>query len=304
MNERAFLDTIETLPAGRYVAAVSGGVDSAVLLDVIAKNPDLEVVVAHVDHGIREDSADDARFVEGLAGKYNLPFFVKTLGLGANASEETARKHRYAFLRYVQSREGAAGIITAHHADDVLETAMLNMQRGTGWRGLASLRSGGEVFRPLLQIRKQEIIEYALANRLEFVQDATNLSDAYARNRIRQQIMPLVNVQPDVRATFDRLLRAQRELRDTIETEVQDLTKLLISESGLDLANLRHLPAEVATEVLRLFYSAHNVRQTRPQIIRALQFLAKATRSQSFSLDAQHFLYVTAEKLVVVTTKN
>src|SRR5438445_4950610 len=112
---------------GSYAVAVSGGVDSVVLLDILAKRDDLELAVAHFDHGIREDSVEDRHFVEGLAKNYGLPFIYEEGSLGPKSSEAEAREARYKFLRQAQKKAGAKAIITAHHQDDLLETAILNM---------------------------------------------------------------------------------------------------------------------------------------------------------------------------------
>jgi tRNA(Ile)-lysidine synthase len=115
---------------GKYVVAVSGGVDSVVLLDHLAGHPEYELVVAHFDHGIRDDSREDEAFVRSLAEKYNVPFESKREDLGKQASEELARDRRYAFLRSVAGKHNAQ-IITAHHADDAVETIAINLLRGT-----------------------------------------------------------------------------------------------------------------------------------------------------------------------------
>src|SRR3989344_5293986 len=114
-----------------YIVAVSGGVDSVVLLDMLIKQKEHNLVVAHFDHGIRVDSDADARFVWELAKKYELSFEVRREELGDAASENTARSHRYAFLRDI-AKKYSATIVTAHHADDVVETIAINLTRGTG----------------------------------------------------------------------------------------------------------------------------------------------------------------------------
>ena len=160
----------------KLVLAVSGGVDSVVLLDVLSKMSKLSLVVAHFDHGIRDDSAKDAVFVGELSKNYGLPFETKREELGKNVSEEKARVRRYKFLREVAEKYNAK-LVTAQHSDDAIETIAINLSRGTGWRGLAAMDS--DIVRPLINMTKAEIISYAKKNHLSWREDATNASDDY-----------------------------------------------------------------------------------------------------------------------------
>lgn len=200
----------------RYVVAVSGGVDSMVLLHQLHQQSEHELIVAHFDHGIREDSAADARFVEATAQSYGLPFVSERVELGAGASEELARRHRYDFLERTAAAHEAV-IVTAHHADDVIETIALNVQRGTGWRGLSVL-DRADVMRPLLRQTKRQLYDYALAHRLEWVEDSTNADDTYTRNRLRRQLSRLLG--PDERRALTVVWSRQRELRRAIDAEL------------------------------------------------------------------------------------
>ncbi|MDB5185016.1 MAG: hypothetical protein JWN38_824 [Candidatus Saccharibacteria bacterium] len=178
------------LEPGKYVIAVSGGVDSVVLLDLLAKLAGVVLVVAHFDHGIRLDSAADREFVAGLAASYGLAFFSAEGHLGSTASEATARAARYDFLRSVQREQQATAIITAHHQDDRLETAVINMIRGTGRRGLTALADTPAVRRPLLALPKTAIVEYAHQRGLKWREDSTNSDQKYLRNYIRHHLVP------------------------------------------------------------------------------------------------------------------
>ncbi|MEK7471798.1 MAG: tRNA lysidine(34) synthetase TilS [Patescibacteria group bacterium] len=181
---------------GRYVVAVSGGIDSVVLLDMLVNQasktvlPNLELIVAHFDHGMREDSAEDAEFVGELAKIYGLPFETERVELGSDASEAQAREARYDFLKRVQQKHIAAAIITAHHQDDLLETSIINMLRGTGHRGLHSLKSRDELLRPLLHLKKVDIVEYAKEHKLQWREDSTNQDTKFLRNKIRLDVVP------------------------------------------------------------------------------------------------------------------
>jgi tRNA(Ile)-lysidine synthase len=175
---------------GKYVVAVSGGVDSVVLLDLLRMYPGVRVVVAHFDHGIRDDSHLDRAHVQALARRYRVPFVYDKGRLGAGASEADARTARYDFLRKAQAASEADAIVTAHHQDDVLETAIINLLRGTGRKGLSSLTSGEGIIRPLLDVPKSEIIDYAKRHRLQWREDSTNLSTDILRNRVRHELLP------------------------------------------------------------------------------------------------------------------
>lgn len=223
-----------------YVVAVSGGVDSVVLLDQLAKQTS-RLIVAYFDHGTRVDSADDAVFVGELAKKYNLPFETIREELGAGVSEEKARQRRYAFLRRI-TKKYTATLITAHHADDIVETIAINFIRGTGWRGLAVLDSP-DIVRPLLHTHKTEILAYAKANKLLWHEDSTNQSDDYMRNRIRRQ---LAGFDHDTLWQLVTLRDYQVWLKEQIDAEVHILAKN---------AHQRHtfimIDTEVACELLR-----------------------------------------------------
>jgi tRNA(Ile)-lysidine synthetase-like protein len=178
------------LKPGTYVVAVSGGVDSMVLLHLLRHLPEVRVVVAHFDHGIREDSPEDLRLVAATARSYGLPFVSARGALGPRAGEAQARDARYAFLRRVQAAQGAAAIITAHHQDDVIETAIINSVRGTGSHGLSALRTREAIVRPLLAFPKQTLLEYAKAKKLLWREDSTNQDLRYKRNYVRRVVLP------------------------------------------------------------------------------------------------------------------
>lgn len=180
-----FLDQFEL--GKTYIVAVSGGVDSVVLLDKISRVDGIKVIVAHFDHQIRgQSSADDAELVRQLAAKYNYKYEIMRGGLGPTASEEEAREARYRFLRSVAS-DHQGRLVVAHHFDDVIESIAINIERGTGWQGLAVM-DAPDVLRPLINWTKDQIIQYAKANNLKWNEDETNSSDKYLRNRLRYKI--------------------------------------------------------------------------------------------------------------------
>ncbi len=238
--------------------AVSGGVDSVVLLDMLSRLTDHELIVAHFDHGIRADSAEDAAFVEGLAKSYDLPFETLREELGPRASEELARTRRYEFLRQLAIKH-AARIVTAHHADDAVETVAINVKRGTGWRGLAVLDS--DIVRPLLDMSKAELRDYADKHSLKWHEDSTNASDAYLRNRIRQTLATLSD---DEKRQILALRQQQLASKKMIDKEV---ARLVGPGPHYSRYFFTHVPKSVAMECLRF---ATEGKLTRPQLERTL----------------------------------
>jgi len=254
----------------KYIVAVSGGVDSMALLDMMVQSGAYDIVVAHFDHGIRPDSHLDAQFVRTAAYNYRLPFETAREELGLDASEALARERRYAFLNQVAKKHDAV-IVTAHHLDDLVETVAINMHRGTGWRGVAAL--GSDIVRPLLDVEKSELVEYAQRHGLAWREDPTNQSDAYLRNRLRQRLQATPH---DVKRQLRALHVQQKELRKHIEVEAR---KLMGNGPKYSRYFLTHAPEAVALECLRYIT---NGKLTRPQCARALHAVKIAKSGTKF----------------------
>lgn len=240
------------LARGVYVVAVSGGVDSVVLLDLIHKLPNRQLIVAHFDHGIRADSGSDRLFVAQLAEGKQLPYVYAEAKLGSGASEAKARLARYAFLERVKRDHSADAIVTAHHQDDVLETAILNLSRGTGRRGLTALADTATLRRPLLEFSKKEILSYAQKNSLSWQEDATNQDDRYLRNYIRHQISPRLSAEQ--RQQFLQIISALRRINRELDAELVQSLRAVSRNSELDRKAINSLPPDVRRELLATWW--------------------------------------------------
>ena len=205
----------------RLLLAVSGGVDSICLAHYFISNKDSLGIdwlgIAHVHHGLREETADrDATFVEEFAHQYNVPFFLKRVNGDAlkeaeGSLEENAREARYqALFEIIQGDPRLRGddseghgddrtvIVTAHHAGDQAETMYMRLKRGTtlaGLRGIQEIREFNDsplvsLYRPFLNISREEILEYAREKGLEWCEDESNADTAFARNKIRHELLP------------------------------------------------------------------------------------------------------------------
>lgn len=246
-----------SLEPGKYIVAVSGGVDSMVLLDLLNRQTDLELVVAHFDHGIRTDSDLDRQLVQDVANRLGLTFVYEAAKLGPQASEATARVARYAFLERMRQVHGAKAIVMAHHQDDVLETAILNILRGTGRKGLTSLSSWSQVVRPMLHLPKKAIRAYADSQNLKWSEDITNTDEKYLRNYIRHKILPQLD---DVaRTQLISIIEQMRRINNELDT---DLINLMHSQPGvrqLDRSWFVGLPHAVAREFLASWLRARGI---------------------------------------------
>lgn len=179
-------------PGDRVAVAVSGGLDSVVLLDVLAETRGVHrgrLSVVTVDHGTRPGSAEDARFVARLSRRRGLPCHVATRALGPGATERACRDARYAVLDALDVDR----VALAHHRDDQAETLLIALLRGHGARGLAGMaRRRGRYVRPLLDAPRRALEAYADARGLAWREDPTNADGRWLRNRVRHRLRPLL----------------------------------------------------------------------------------------------------------------
>ncbi len=196
------------------VVAVSGGIDSMVLLDLFTRERGLRLVVGHFNHGLRGEESDaDESFVAGRAHEYGLPFYAGRGDTAAEAAkrrigiQEAARDLRYDFLFRLRADTGGNRIATAHHADDNAETILLHLFRGTGVRGMSGIPLEREgIIRPLLFAHREEIEEYSRNEKIPFRTDSSNAKDGYTRNAVRHHVLPLLKelVSPSVVDNINR----------------------------------------------------------------------------------------------------
>jgi tRNA(Ile)-lysidine synthase len=248
-------------PGERVVVAVSGGLDSCVLLHLLHfEAPDaLDLVVAHYDHALRADSSDDALWVRGLCRAWDVPLRTERAER-APVSEESARRARYAFLERVRTEESATFVMVGHHADDQAETVLFRVLRGTGLGGLAAIprvRPPG-VFRPLLDFWRDELEGYARSARLGWREDPSNDELGYARNAVRHELLPLAErlVAPGARRALVRLARLAEENEAAWQTELTRTLGTLGIEShaaqlSFDRSALGRSPPPMRARIVR-----------------------------------------------------
>ncbi|MEY2481147.1 MAG: tRNA(Ile)-lysidine synthase [Verrucomicrobiota bacterium] len=275
----AALIKIDTLlgkfpPSRRYLVAVSGGRDSVALLHLLVDLGYKNLIVCHLNHQLRGKSSDaDARFVEKLAEKNHVDLVLGSTNVGALAAKkqmsiETAgRVARYSFFAKTAKQKRCSTIFLAHHADDLVETFLLNLFRGAGTSGLSAMREVSmrkidnvdlTLVRPLLGIWRADIDKYVRAHRLKFREDASNKNLAPLRNRLRRRIIPYIEKQ------FGRNVRASVWRAATIAAEEENFFDALLPAklarlSNLAVKELRSLPLALQRRSLRDWLRAGDV---------------------------------------------
>lgn len=248
-----------------YVIAVSGGVDSVVLLDMIAhrKSDDTIYVVAHFDHGIRSRSSEDAKFVAQLAEKYGFVCVIGEGKLGQAASEALARERRYAFLRKIAQEYKAEKIITAHHQDDYIETIILHLLRGAGIRALRPMQGQEDILRPLIHKTKKDLLAYAREHNLQWREDETNEDTSYLRNYVRLVLMPRMHT------ATNSLLELSASMEGSLHEIDSRIALLLPKTNSYPRARFVLLPYSVQKEVMRAWLDKNTIPYDRKKIEQA-----------------------------------
>ncbi len=283
---------------GTYVLAVSGGVDSIVLLNHLIKQKDLKLIIAHFDHGIRQDSVIDRKLVQEYARKFNQPFVFDQGNLGDRASEDIARRARYDFLHKVRNSSRARAIITAHHKDDLLETMILQLLRGTGRRGLSPLSSSYIIHRPMLHLTKQEIIDYAKKNSIVWHEDNTNFDTNYKRNFVRHNLIPKLD--PKSKQTLLDIAGHMKKINQEIDNLLDLHLHVQNLLSALDRLWFISLPHGVAKELLAHWLRRNNIRSFDKMLIEKLVVQLKTLSvGQSTDVNKLYLIRVSKQSLAL-----
>jgi tRNA(Ile)-lysidine synthase len=261
------------LPDGPGLIGVSGGRDSIALLHAVVASGARELIVCHLDHGLRKESREEAAFVHATAEKLGLKCVVEREDVEAHAAalkqsiETTARRCRHAFFARAAAKTGRSAILLAHHADDQVETFLFNLLRGSGGAGLVAMRSRSEhridrttvtFLRPLLGVWRDEIDAYVQAHSLAYREDTSNRNQRHTRNRIRHDVLPALEASlgREVKQAIWRSAEIARAEHDFIESHVP---VELATEAELRVGDLVALPISLQRRALLLWLRARQV---------------------------------------------
>jgi tRNA(Ile)-lysidine synthase len=242
------------LQGKKLLLAVSGGLDSMVLVHLF-QQLNYEIIVLHCNFQLRGlESFEDQQFIQEYTFKNAIPFEFTQFDTEAFAADfkvstqVAARELRYSWFYEQLAIQKGDFILTAHHADDNLETFLINLSRGTGLEGLTGIPAQNEkVIRPLLSFSRQEIEEYASVNKLKWREDSSNASDKYLRNKIRHHLVPLLKeLNPTFMSSFEKTQSFLSEAQDLVDDAAIMVYQQVAREEGediyFDLVRLLQLP--------------------------------------------------------------
>lgn len=260
-------------PDGKYLVGVSGGRDSVALLHWLGARDYKDLVVCHFNHCLRGQASDrDAKFVANLVAKRNVAFETRSADVHALAKkrkmsiEAAAREVRYEFFAQVGKRRRAQTIFLGHHADDVVETFLINLFRGAGSTGLSAMREVSKrhvddieltIVRPFLAVWRAQIDDYVRKHHLKFREDASNRDLALLRNRVRRQIIPLLEktVGRNIRQSIWRSAIIAAEEESWVEAQLTNAD----SDVDLVVSTMRSFPVALQRRKILKWLRAHNV---------------------------------------------
>jgi len=289
------------------VLAISGGVDSVVLAHLL-KGAGFNFSLAHCNFKLRGKESDgDEKLCEQLAKKLKVNIYRKSFDVKAYCREQktnvqlAARKLRYDWFHQLVKEQKIAYVLTAHHANDVVETIFINLLRGTGINGLKGIpEKNGHIVRPLLNFTREEIEAYAKKEKIVFRLDKTNLEDKYERNFIRLNVIPLLKkINPKLEETFIRNTTNFREEAEIIKDYMEDRSTDLITQTpGLVFINKKKLKHEkYAQSVLHHLVSGYGFNVTQQKNI--LRNLEKNALPGKVFRSATHQLCLERNDLVI-----
>ena len=260
-------------PESKILAAVSGGIDSIVLCELLHKLK-YDFAIAHCNFGLRaEDAEADQVFVKKLAKKYNVPFFTENFNTRAFAEQEklsiqmAARTLRYQWFEQVRQQEGYDYIATAHHSNDLTETILLHLTKGTGIAGLHGIPAkNGNIIRPMLPVTKDDIFEFVTEQKLIWREDVSNETTKYQRNKIRHEVIPVLKeINPNLEETMQHTAERVSHAESIVAAYIENIRSQSIKEaenatyiSLVPLQDVTGLPV-VLHELLRPFNYSYSV---------------------------------------------
>ncbi len=285
-----------------YILAVSGGVDSMVLLDYLAKN-NYQLVVVHFNHQKRADAHLDHALVESTAQLHKIPYHYIKLSIKTGNFQESARTLRLTHLEKIAEKYQTPYIVTAHHADDLAETILMKLIRGSNLLGYAAMQEktvlGAFVYlKPLLKYAKHQLLDYAKAHQIAYLEDVSNLEDTYFRNRIRHHIMPILKDENEILAHFSSFSEQAFLASDYIRNQTKSFLKPDLSFS---LSLFKDLHDALKMDVISFILESVDAVRSHEKIKTILKQLLSPKPNVAIKLSKDFSLIKAYDSVVLIT---
>ncbi|MBN3491010.1 tRNA lysidine(34) synthetase TilS [Acholeplasma equirhinis] len=291
-----------------YIASISGGVDSMVLLDYLIKE-NYKFIVVHFNHQKRDDANLDHELVQSITSSFNIPYKYFKLNIKSGNFQDEARKERYDLLEKVANEYKTSHIITAHHNDDLLETVLMKITRGSNLLGYSGMQEVTKInpftyYKPLLKYSKADLISYANNNQVKYRDDSSNFEDDYLRNRIRHHVVPQLNEENDIYTRIRNFSRQVFLASDYIRSQ----TKSFLGErNAFSLTAFNSLHEAIKWDLISYLLEGYDVQKSYEKISNILKQLASKKPNIEIKLSSKYVL-IKAYDLVKIkefsSTKN
>ena len=290
------LSNIDDIKNKTLAVAYSGGIDSQVMLNIAYRLKDelsFNLIIIHVNYNLRgEDSINDELFARDMAKKYNIDIYVKEIPpnsyIGKNIQLE-ARNDRYAFFEELYNKKIYDYLLIAHNKDDLVETIMYRMIKGAGTNVYKSLREKkGYVLRPILNFYRKDIEVYAKNNNLEHREDYSNKKNYYARNKIRNLIIPMLEeINTNAKTNIIRFAKRSYEETSILRKKVNKLYKKNISKKNkkLNIKKIRNIKSLFIKKIIIKLLAKNNIEITEKRIIEILNIIKSDKPNINLRLD-------------------
>ena len=255
------------------IVGCSAGPDSMALLHYLLTNIKNPLIVAHINHNIRSQSIEEENYLSTFCEKYNITFETTTIqNYTENNFENEARKKRYAFYEKILNKYQTPYLFLAHHGDDLVETILMKIIRGSNLEGYAGIKTVSKknnyyIIRPFLKYTKQDLLDYNNQNKIKYYTDHTNQDTTYTRNRYRHTLLPLLKEEsPNIHTQFLRYSNTLLEYNTYIEEELQTIIPNVIKNNILDITAFKELHQFIQKNLLYKFLNTNY--QNQPNIIK------------------------------------
>lgn len=280
-----------------YIIAVSGGLDSMVLLDYLIKNG-YKLVVVNFNHQKRSEAHLEHLSIEKICNFHNIPYHYIKLKIKKGNFQEEARNLRYEHLESVAVKHQTNYIVTAHHADDLAETILMKLLRGSNLLGYSSMQKSSNIgnftyLKPLLDYAKEDLYAYAKAHQVIFNEDSSNLEDHYLRNRIRHNVIPLLKEENDVLKHFKNFSDQTYQTSEFIRLTTKKLTK---SDLSIDLVTFKTLHIAIQTDMISYILESFNITRSFEKINVILKQLLSDKPNIEIKLSKAYYLVKAYQK--------